>query len=345
MNIFITLDYELYLGRKAGTPENCLFRPMSAIMDMLDKTGTKLTVFVDGAYLYRLSELKDYYPSLNNDLHNVALNIKEISERGHSVQYHFHPQWLFSTYEDEKGWVMDMDHYKLSDVPDDKLSIAFKQGKGIIEEIVGKKLLAFRAGGYSLCKYECYGALFNDNGIKIDSSVLPGKMANSRFQIYDYRKTPQKSIYKFRENVCEENTTKEEFFIEMPISCIPGKLKINYWIDYFVNKFRKKKINKQGSVKRYGDGLSVSSENSKSEEYGNILKTLFEKDIIVASADTIRGSIFDVYSYLSKLNESQLVIIGHPKAASEVSIGNLKKFIDEKLEMGDRFFTFDNIVD
>lgn len=344
MNIYITLDYELYLGRKTGTPENCLFRPMSAIMDMLDKTGTKLTVFVDGAYLYRMNEIKVNNPSIQKDLLDVASNLQEISERGRSVQYHFHPQWLYSTYDADKGWIMDMDHYKLSDVPEERLLIAFKEGKDLIEKAIGKELFAFRAGGYSLCSYTCYGKLFDSNGIKIDSSVLPGKSSNSRFQVYDYRNTPLKSVYNFREDVCEESKNSEEGdFAEIPISCIPGKLKLNYWINLFLQKIsRKKKSYRLGAAKRYGDGLSVSSEASKVDEYLNILKTLFEKEIIVASADSLSGSIFDVYTYLSKQSVNNMVIIGHPKAASEASIKNLERFIDEKLHWGDRFLTLDN---
>ncbi len=31
MNVYFTLDYELFLGEKTGTPENCLIRPMDEL--------------------------------------------------------------------------------------------------------------------------------------------------------------------------------------------------------------------------------------------------------------------------------------------------------------------------
>lgn len=37
---------------------------MRAIMDMLDKTVTKLTVFADGAYLFRMDEKKEELPAI-----------------------------------------------------------------------------------------------------------------------------------------------------------------------------------------------------------------------------------------------------------------------------------------
>ena len=344
MNIYITLDYELYLGRKTGTPENGLFRPMSAIMDMLDKTGIKLTVFVDGAYLYRMSELKDNCQSINKDLHNVTMNIKEISERGHSVQYHFHPQWLYSTYEEEKGWVMDMNHYKLSDVPGDKLSIAFRKGKEIIEKIIGKKIIAFRAGGYSLCSYLCYGSLFNNNGIRIDSSVLPGLWERSKFQEYDYRKAPLKSSYNFREDVCTELMDEKDAFVEIPITTIPGKINICYWINYTFHKFQKEQQSISEPVVVYGDGKSVSTEISRIVKYWKIFKALFRNGITMANLDSLKGSIYDAYTRVSQSNQNQLVIIGHPKASSNLSIKELERFIDEKLIVGDNFLTFDNVL-
>lgn len=341
MNIYITLDYELYLGKKTGTPENCLFRPMNAIMDMLDKTGTKLTVFVDGAYLYRMDEIKDESPTIKKDLSDVLSNIKEISERGHSVQYHFHPQWLYSTYDEETGWILDMTHYKLSDVDKEKLSIAFQKGKEIIEDNIEKKVLAFRAGGYSLCSYSYYGPLFKNNGIKIDSSVLKGQQANSRFQIYDYRKTPNKSIYNFKEDVCKESNDDEGVFIEMPISSMPGKLNLYYWIKYIYN--RKNKSNNPKPLMVYGDGLPVSTELSKYKKYWNIFKSLFSKNITVANLDSLGGVIFDVCSYISNQNQNEAVIIGHPKASTDISINNLERFVSKRLELGDRFDTFEGL--
>lgn len=51
MNVFFTIDYELFLGGNTGTVRNCLIRPLNALTELLDKYQIKLTLFVDAAYL------------------------------------------------------------------------------------------------------------------------------------------------------------------------------------------------------------------------------------------------------------------------------------------------------
>lgn len=89
MNIFITLDYELFLGKETGSVNNCLVLPTTALMDVFSETDTKVTFMVDGAYLYRLVELRDKYDAIQRDYEMVKNNLIDINRRGHSIQYHF----------------------------------------------------------------------------------------------------------------------------------------------------------------------------------------------------------------------------------------------------------------
>ena len=41
---------------------------------------------------------------------------------------------------------------------------------------------------------------------------------------------------------------------------------------------------------------------------------------------------------------NEFVIIGHPKASTDVSIRNLERFVDERLGSGDHFCTFEDVV-
>ena len=45
----------------------------------------------------------------------------------------------------------------------------------LLEEIIGKEVCAYRAGGYCLSDYSDFPKLFRDNHILLDSSVVPGK--------------------------------------------------------------------------------------------------------------------------------------------------------------------------
>lgn len=340
MNIYITLDYELFLGKVPGTPENCLLRPMEAIIQVLEKTDTKLTIFADGAYLVRMEELKKY-PQLKSDLQNVLNNIKEISERGHSVQYHFHPQWLYSKYDENGGWIMDLDHYKLSDVPMEKLSASFKKGVDIIEGVTGKKMIAFRAGGFSLCSYEWYGPLFRENGIIIDSSVKPGEKENSIYQVYDYCQAPRKSSYCFKEDICKECSDDKDAFIEVPISSTKGVM----WLYYFLVLRKQYKRIYQPTMK-YGDGYSVNTQSSKIGKIWDVVKKLFRRYAFTATIDPsfsieILSAVYEEYE---RRGVDSLLLIGHPKSATDISIKNLEKFIGDMKSRGNDFRTLDTIV-
>ncbi|KAA3703073.1 polysaccharide deacetylase family protein, partial [Bacteroides salyersiae] len=194
MKILITLDYELFMGKKTGSVESCLLSPMNSFISMLDRYGIKATIFVDAAYLLRLSELKDKHDKLKSDFELISDHLKCLEQDGHDIQLHFHPQWIYSDY-DSKQWIMDFEHYKLSDLPENVLRTSFYSARLLLEEIIGKKIIAFRAGGYSLPTYSGYIDLFKLNGIKIDSSVLRGAYVDSKYQKYDYRNIPKASIY------------------------------------------------------------------------------------------------------------------------------------------------------
>jgi hypothetical protein len=42
MNIYITLDYELFFGNNVGTLENCMLKPANEIARIANENGVKL---------------------------------------------------------------------------------------------------------------------------------------------------------------------------------------------------------------------------------------------------------------------------------------------------------------
>lgn len=340
MNIFITLDYELFLGRETGTVKNCLVRPTTDLLDILAETKTKVTFMVDGAYLYRLNELQGEYEDVRKDYEMVRNNLSYINQRGHSIQYHFHPQWLYSQYEEGKGWILDFEHYKLSDVPNETLWCAFKKGIDIISDITGIRPCAFRAGGFTLCSFETYGRLFEDNGIKLDSSVIVGTSINSRFQTYNYKKAPSKPLYYFYEDVCKEvDNSQENKFIEMPISTSNRMLSVIYLLK------KRRMIKNLYPEMKYGDGIGVSSKLTYWQRYKEQFGKLFGTMQLGGSIDGFLSStLWTVYEDCKKHGDWNMVILGHPKLASDKSLLNVKKFINDMLEEGNEFHTLDEIV-
>ena len=139
MKAYITLDYELFMGSKVGTIENSLIKPMNALTEMLDKYNIKCNVFVDAAYLLRLYQLKGN-KAIDEQFQLVTSHIQGLSSQGHSIQFHFHPQWLYSRYED--GWIMDIDHYKISDMPLEDIKTLIPQAIELLQSYSKNKLKA-----------------------------------------------------------------------------------------------------------------------------------------------------------------------------------------------------------
>lgn len=313
-NIYITLDYELFMSGDTGTVAKCLVEPMNELVSMLDKYDAKVVVFVDAAYLLRLSELQENNSSLKKDFEEVKNHIKKMHGLGHDIEMHFHPQWLYSSFKEDK-WIMDTVHYKMSDMQEDFLLSSFAKSKELLEKIINRKVYAFRAGGYCLTSYEKYIELFKQTGLKIDSSVLPGNKLNNGHHNYDYSSLGDNiSSYKFSHSVLEKE--KKGDFIEFPISTMK-MLGVKYYL--LKNKLRKD----VGMTKIFGDGKPLV----KNTSFINKIIKLFSYMYIPASLDFMMvGLLPKFFQHLKKTKD--IVVIAHPKNFSDKSVSSLEQFLN-----------------
>lgn len=325
MNCYLTYDYELCLGVKTGTPEGCLIEPMRALMTMFDKYGIKANIFVDAAYLLRLRELKGDSPDLEKDFEVVTKNIREISEKGHSIQLHFHPQWIRAIYE-QGFWQLDNAHYKLSDYPLQVQKNLLAQAIDLLQSLALNRIVAFRAGGFSIENMHDLAPFLLEKGIRIDTSVLRSGYVDSKFQTYDYRIIPPLTSYRFSNNhkVVDEGGG----FMEYPISVMV----LNSLSYVFYKNVRRRRIEKSFadySAKRWNDGIGIGASVDTSSRIINNIKRLFANSPLYASADgTLVYFLTDVYKYSKrKYKGEDFVIIGHPKIASPRTVAALESFI------------------
>lgn len=309
MNVYLTLDYELYMGANSGSVQNCLVSPMNKLVERTDDLDVSFTLFVDAAYLYILNELRAKHDALQKDFEDVSSNLRQMSELGHSIQLHIHPQWYFSSYNNRK-WVIDQEHYKLSDLSIDNLARQFSSSKKILEDIIGKKVTAFRAGGYSLQTLNNYANFLSDNGILQDSSAASGQEYKSRYQWYDYKNVKSGNVYRFSDNISiKDNKGK---LLEYPISSI--HLSTVRYLSYRVYVKYFKSIGKP-----FGDGIAVPA----SRKLG-----LFETRVMNYSFDYVMAPmLLSAFNILKKSGQEDVVLIGHPKNQSVESIEELRKFI------------------
>jgi hypothetical protein len=246
LNIFFTFDYELFLGINPGTIDNCLTLPMNMIISLLNNYNIKSTVFVDAAYLLRLTELSESHEVLQNDLKKIKEHIGMLHKNNHTVQMHFHPQWLYSTWESGQ-WIMDKEHYKLSDM-DTKFALnKLNESCNLLESIIDEKIIAFRAGGYSLTTFNSYIDFFDSCGIRIDSSVLRNSVYRSMYQSYCYNNIPIKTIYNFSSDICIEDSSG--IYKELSITT-KAYNPVFYLIKRGCNSVQK-------TSKAYGDGIGI----------------------------------------------------------------------------------------
>lgn len=333
MNGFITLDYELGMGSNTGTPEMCLIEPMRHLIEMVDRFGVKINVFVDAAYLLQLKKNKGKYPNLQRDYDTVTNNIKLLDKEGHSIQLHLHPQWLYSCFDGEK-WHLDVDHYKLSDMPLKDQKILIKEGVALLNSLVSKKVTAFRAGGYSVENFPQLYETFLSVGITVDSSVYRGNQAKGKYNEYDYRFVPRKTSWKFLNNHKEENNDGK--MMEYPISTIVVQA-----VRYLLNKRAKHPefddIQELKTV--WGDGMTLGAPGGKFHKAIRKIEMLFGKKAIRASIEQSED-LEKVYAYSCKhYKGNDFVIIGHPKAISPYNIAVLERFIQNHPEIEFKLFS------
>lgn len=322
MNLYITLDYELFLGEKTGTPENCLIKPMNELCKVAEKHNFKFVIFVDATYLLRMCQLKSKFIGVERQYILVCDHVKSMAKQGHDIQLHFHPQWLYSEWDENAcQWKMDREHYKLSDLPIKEAISSLREAKNLLDEIIGYKTKAFRAGGFCLDSFYEYKVIFKELGIKIDSSVARKTRISSPIHSYDYRNIPQEQIYNFNNSIkCMDEQGE---FVELSISSFKWSA-LSYYL-----RIRPQRECKQAKLS-YKDGRGIS--DGKQSFIGKILNMLRSK-YYLASIDGNWSNILEIYMNESeKKGLKELILIGHPKNASDLSIANLSDFIEKNKE-------------
>jgi len=309
VNIYITLDYELFLGRNTGSVERCLIEPMNELYAIAKKYNIIFTLFVDAAYLYALKKF-NYNNQIKNDYDNVCIHLQQLKKLGHEIQLHIHPQWFYVHWDGK--WILPQQYYKLSDLPDNDVGELFKTSKEILEETVQGKVIAFRAGGFSTQPTSLLKELFLANDIQIDSSVYPHGFYNSDYQRYDYLNAPEKDIYRFDSDICIED--RQGPFIELPVSGYKVS-PVFYWRYVFSRLAKSKKH------LLYGNGNAVPLNND------SIVERLIKKTNGLVSIDGLKISYLNA-ALKANMNSgsNHFCIIGHPKLATPYSLKKLESF-------------------
>jgi len=221
-NIILTFDYELFFGIKSGTVEKTLIVPTNLLLEAMDKNGQKGIFFVDWQTLKYLKEANT--ERTLSDYMLIVAQLQDIVRRGHRIELHIHPHWVDAKYNGDGTWdFTDYSHYSLYSFSQEEITSMFREGTQTLNSIArvvepSYRVIAFRAGGWTVQPFNMLREGFKEAGIKIDSSVAIGAYRESPFFKYDFRevKTTCMSAYMFENDVTVEH--KNGNFFEVPIS-------------------------------------------------------------------------------------------------------------------------------
>jgi len=314
MQIFLTLDYELFSGSNPGTVENTILLPTRKLLEVADRHDAKFVFYVDSGYLDRLKTYCDRYPQARADYDAVMEQIRMLDAQGHDIQLHIHPHWEDCTY-DERGWHMDTSRFRIHSFSQAQIEEIVYRYKKALTDIVGEKVFAYRAGGWCLQPFAKLGPALKKYGIWLDSTVYEEGLNSSQTHYYDFRGMPKKSLYRFEADPLKEDP--QGYFTEIPIStCKVSPL--FFWRFAYTKKFGK------NAHKVYADGIGAGGTSNSS-----LLRMLTRPTKSLVSMDGLRASLLKraLVENEKRDPEGNLVVIGHPKAVTPYALETLDRFL------------------
>lgn len=324
MNIFLTLDYELFFGTVPGSVRKCMIEPTNELRRISKEYNVKMVFFVDVGFLVRSEMYADAEPTVRSELNLVKQQINDLVQEGHDIQLHIHPHWEKSFFKQGKWEINTTGAYKLDDFSDEEIERIIISYKNYLDQLIGYSTTCFRAGGWCIQPFNRLEKVFRELGLKFDSSVFPGGKFLSPHYNFDFTMAPHKSKYKFNSDVCIEE--KNGYFTEYTISSWKYS-PLFYWRLYILGRLD------PVNHKMLGDGIFLSQPGRKRSVLTNFTWNHVSVDGYYAS------KLHKCYSEFRNRGLEEMVIIGHPKSLTRYSIRQLEQFV-AKVYKESEFTTF-----
>lgn len=324
MNILISLDYEVFFGRRSGSVSRTIIEPTEALRRIAERRGAKLCLFVDAGFLWRLEKHAGESAQLRRDLDAIRRQLTEMVEAGHEIQLHIHPHWEDSPWSGD-GWDVQTGRYALHRFSDSGIAEIVSRYHAILARIAGAgNVLAYRAGGWVIQPFARLAVPLAAAGIRIDSTVYTGGTADSKTHWFDFRGAPGKSRWRFDDDPLVE--APEGRFLELPIAS--HRLSPDfYWRFAFFKKFG------GGRHKAWGDGEAISMGKS------DMIEKLLRPSHSVVSIDGYKAAFLaKAHAAYRRKGLEDFVIIGHPKAVTDYSLSVFDNFLASRTS--ERFVTY-----
>lgn len=325
MNVWLTFDYELFFGARTGSIEKCMLEPTKRLLELSQRFRAPMTFFVDAGFLWKLNELAPNHPELWEQHEKIASQLREIIAKGSDVQLHIHPHWELTSYADGRWQIPQNQGYRLAEFELDKAAEIFMKYKDHLDSVLGRKTIAFRAGGWCIQPFAHIKEVFEKTGLTYDSSVVPGMRFQGGVYDVDFTDAPKnRDIWRFSQDPCEVDENGK--LVELPISAQHYKPSF-YWELYLRGKFNKSRH------QFVGDGTFIPQPGRKWE-------TLTKSQWNHASCDGFYASrMTKITREFQNCGREHLVFIGHPKGMTEFSFEALEMYL-QKFQNKLHFQTF-----
>jgi hypothetical protein len=324
-NILFTFDYELFLGERSGSVQNCMLKPTEQLLLLFEKHKVSNALFfVDTTYLLRLKKEAQISEKAHVDFLAITKQIQILIQKKHYVFPHIHPHWLDAEYNEKKNeWKLpDLKYYRFHALNETQRTELFDASMALLKEMIlpvapHYQTDGYRAGGWCIQPFQDFLPHFKKHNIKYDFSVLPGIKNLSTAQYFDFTTAPENPIYKFEEDILVQHSTGS--FVQFAISVlqIPRKLQ-------FGNKLLLKYLWKTGN-RSIGDGSGVVSKQI------NLLEKETNPKNEMVSFELLTSLKLPLYkAFLNR--KGFMHFISHPKMLSKHNFKCVDQFLKTALK-------------
>lgn len=316
MRIFLTLDYEVFFGRRTGSVARTLLEPTEALLSVADRHRAPLVFFVDAGFIVRLRAEMHKDAALRREHDAVVKQLARLARAGHEIQLHVHPHWEDSRWT-PAGWHIDTSRYALHAFEPPAIAEIVARYAAALRDIAGtRSAFAYRAGGWVIQPFAKLRAALRGAGVTIDSTVYANGRSDGAIQPFDFRGAPARSRWRFDDDPMVE--VADGPFLEMPIASRTLHPAF-FWTLACLKRLG-------GARHRaFGDGSAIPLEG------GDLARKLTRRTASVVSIDGYKASFLAAAAedYRARGLED-FVVIGHPKALTPYSLGRLDEFLGSR---------------
>lgn len=336
LNICITFDYELFLGKNNASYEEILFNPTNCLIKTLTERGVSGTFFADVCSVEAHHRLGD-----NQYCTDFSLQLQSMISNNQDVQLHIHTSWLYA--ERINGQIiLSNKGYRLHDFGFGTLGRAsqiIQNGIDYLERTCGMfkrnyKCVAYRAGGFSVQPEQDLFSTLVEKGIRIDSSVVPHMYARNS-NTYDFSNVPVGLNWWIdpSKGIPFESKKTSQTILEVPIATVRPR------ITQLIGTPR----GELGLPPHKNLGEYVKNDTPPKRQ--NVIMKQYHRlrDYRCVSLDTrhylrIMEDLEYIYrGYDMDKQDGYICLICHPKLADENRIVNMAHLIDEIQKAPNKF--------